>query len=161
WVAYGAMTAAQSPTFMQGVKDAANYYGRDAVIWAITVDPRYARALRGGDDAARLIMNSATADSERIIAVADRYQEMAYGLQRQRGAKAVAPAQPARLQRIRSLGVAGASVPPLGSPVSPRLAVTPLSLTPGTDPTQFGGRRFWDAVGGAPEVQQVSAQVSY
>src|SRR5690606_27996256 len=42
WISYGANTAAQSPAFVQGVRDAAAYYGRDAVIWAVTVDPSYA-----------------------------------------------------------------------------------------------------------------------
>ena len=57
WVAYGGMTAAQSPAFVQGVRDAAQYYGRDAVIWAITADPRYARGLRGGNEATRMLLD--------------------------------------------------------------------------------------------------------
>ena len=97
---------------MQGVRDAAAYYGRDAVIWAVTVDPSYARGLRGGQEATRLLLNSANADSARIISVADRYQELAYSLQRQRWANAVAPQQAARVQRIRSLGREGAPPTP-------------------------------------------------
>ena len=31
WVAYGSQVAAQSPAFVQGVRDAAAFYGRDAV----------------------------------------------------------------------------------------------------------------------------------
>lgn len=155
WVAYGGMTAAQSPAFVQGVRDAAQYYGRDAVIWAITADPRYARGLRGGQEATRMLLDSATADAARIISVADRYQEMAYSLQRQGWANAVAPAQAARVQRIRSLGAAGQPVA-VPSSVSPRLAVTTLAAS-STDATAFGGRRFWDAVGGSADVVEVSA----
>ncbi|MBX9745707.1 MAG: hypothetical protein K2X34_02320, partial [Hyphomonadaceae bacterium] len=47
WIAYGSQIAAQSPAYVQGVRDAAAYYGRDAVIWAVSVDPSYARGLRG------------------------------------------------------------------------------------------------------------------
>jgi len=153
WVAYGAYTAAQSPTFVQGVRDAAAYYGRDAVIWAVTVDPSYARGLRGGADATRMLLDSADADAARIVAVADRYQEMAYSMQRQRWANSVAPQQAARVQRVRSLGAAGAPANAVPDDVSPRLRVTPLSLSPASDPTAFGGRRFWDALRGGDVVE--------
>jgi hypothetical protein len=157
WIAYGAQTAAQSPAYMQGVRDAAAYYGRDAVIWAVTVDPSYARGLRGGNEATRMLLDSANADSARIIAVADRYQELAYSLQRQRWANAVAPAQAARVQRVRSLGAPGAAAAPIPAEMTPRLNVTPLSLQPSSDPTVYGGRRFWDALRGGADVQAVSA----
>ncbi len=157
WVAYGSNIAAQSPAYMQGVRDAAAYYGRDAVIWAVTVDPSYARGLRGGQEATRMLLDSAQADSARIINVADRYQELAYSLQRQRWANAVAPRQNDRVQRIRTLGREGAPDSAVPSEVSPRLSVTPLSLSPSSDPTVYGGRRFWDAVRGGSEVVEVAA----
>lgn len=158
WIAYGAQTAAQSPAFVQGVRDAAAYYGRDAVIWAVTVDPSYARGLRGGQEATRLMLDSANADSARIINVADRYQEMAYSLQRQRWANQVAPQQAARVQRIRSLGVEGAPDSAVPQEQAPRFRVTPVSLQPANDPSVYGGRRFWDALRGGPEVVEVSVQ---
>ncbi len=157
WIAYGAQLAAQSPAYVQGVREAAAYYGRDAVIWAVTVDPSYARGLRGGPEATRILLDSANADSARIINVADRYQELAYSLQRQRWANAVAPQQDARVQRIRALGRVGGHTPSLPSEVSPRLSVTPLSITT-SDPAAYGGRRFWDAVRGGAEVTEVAAQ---
>jgi len=155
WIAYGASTAAQSPAFVQGVRDAAAYYGRDAVIWAVTVDPSYARGLRGGADATRLLLESANADSARIVHVADRYQELAYSLQRQRWANAVAPQQAARVQRVRALGQTGAPTPP--ADMTARLTVAPLTLSPSADPTAYGGRRFWDALRGGADVVEVSA----
>ena len=162
WIAYGASTAAQSPAFVQGVRDAAAYYGREAVIWAVSVDPSYARGLRGGNEATRMMLDSAGADSSRIISVADRYHEMAYSIQRQRWARRVAPQQGDRVQRIRALGVEGSGVQALPAEVSPRLSVAPLSLSPASDPTAFGGRRFWDAVRGGAEVTEVaSTPVSY
>lgn len=157
WIAYGSSIAAQSPAFVQGVRDAADYYGREAVIWAVTVDPSYARGLRGGPEATRLMLDSANADAARIVAVADRYQELAYSLQRQRWANAVAPQQQARVQRVRDLGRAGAPASAVPSDVSPRLYVAPLSFSPWSDPTVYGGRRFWDAVRGGPEVTEVAA----
>jgi hypothetical protein len=157
WIAYGAQIAAQSQPYVQGVRDAAAYYGRDAVIWAVTVDPSYARGLRGGADATRMLLDSANADSARIIGVADRYQELAYSLQRQRWASAVAPQQAARVTRIRSLGAPGQPVPAIPDSMSPRLSVAPLSLSPSSDPTVYGGRRFWDALRGGPDVTPVSS----
>jgi hypothetical protein len=157
WIAYGANTAAQSPAFMQGVRDAAAYYGRDAVIWAVTVDPSYARGLRGGQEATSMLLASANADSARIISVADRYQEMAYSLQRQRWANAVAPGKDARLQRVRALGRNGAPADAVPATVATRLVVTPLSLQPSSDPSVYGGRRFWDAVRGGDQVVEVAS----
>lgn len=157
WVAYGANIAAQSPAFVQGVRDAAAYYGRDAVIWAVSVDPSYARGLRGGQEATRLLLDSANADSARIIAVADRYQELAYSLQRQRWANAVAPGQAARVQRVRGLGREGAPASAVPAEMVTRLTVQPLTLSPSSDPTAFGGRRFWDALRGG-EVVEVASQ---
>lgn len=162
WVAYGAYTAAQSPAFVQGVRDAASYYGRDAVIWAITADTSYARGLRGGNEATRLVLDAANADGARIIAVADRYQELAYSLQRQRWANSVAPQQAARVQRVRTNNASAATMTAtLPADVGARLSVTPASLSPGADPTAFGGRRFWDSVRGGAQVTEVSAPVSY
>lgn len=160
WIAYGAQTAAQSQAFVQGVRDAAAYYGRDAVIWAITVDPSYARGLRGGQDATRLLLDSATADAARITAVADQYKELAYTLQRQRWANAVAPQQAARVQRIRALGAPGAPAAPLPDAMTPRLNVAMLTLSPSSDPTAFGGKRFWDAIHGGANAGNVVAVAS-
>jgi hypothetical protein len=159
WVAYGSQVAAQSPAFVQGVRDAAAFYGRDAVIWAISVDPSYARGLRGGQEATRMLLDTVEADAARIVSVADRYQEMAYSLQRQRWASAVAPGQAARLQRVRALAVAGAPEVALPDGVAPHLTAATLSITPGADPAALGGRQFWDSVhGGARrDVVAVSA----
>lgn len=158
WIAYGAMTAAQSPAFVAGVRETAAYYGRDAVIRGMLIDTAWARTLRGGDEATQIVLDSATADASRIISVADRYQELAYGLQRQRWANAVAPRQAERVQRVRSNGLAP---PHVAGPDGGRLYARPLSQSPATDPTAYGGRRFWDAVGGAPDTAEATAPVSY
>jgi hypothetical protein len=156
WVAYGSQVAAQSPAFVQGVRDAAAFYGRDAVIWAVSVDPSYARGLRGGQEATRMMLDTVQADAARVISVADRYQEMAYSLQRQRWASAVAPGQAARLQRVRALGVPGAAAPALPDGVAPHLTAATLSITPGADPSALGGRQFWDAVHGGAHTEVIA-----
>jgi hypothetical protein len=163
WIAYGAYTAMQSRAFSQGVEDAASRYGRDEVLRAIAYDPNYARTLRGNSDAVRLVLDAASADGARVIAVADRYQELAYRIQRQGWANSVAPGQAARVQRIRALGAPGSTGPAVPASWSPRLAVAPLSLSPTSDPTSFGGRRFWDAVSGGGDVVQAASAtpVSY
>jgi hypothetical protein len=148
WIAYGSQVAAQSPAFVQGVRDAAAFYGRDAVIWAVSVDPSYARGLRGGQEATRMMLDTTEADAARIVSVADRYQEMAYSLQRQRWASAVAPGQAARLQRVRALGVPGAPAVALPDGMAPHLTAATLSIAPGADQTALGGHQFWDAVHG-------------
>lgn len=162
WIAYGAQTAAQSPAFVEGVRRAAAFYGRDAVIWAITVDPSYARGLRGGQEATRLMLDSAAADSQRIIGVADRYQEFAYAAQRQSWANRVAPQQAARVNRMRTLGREGAPDDAVPADQAPRFNVAVLSIQPASDPTAYGGRRFWDGLrGGAQTVEVSSTPASY
>ncbi|MBI1186895.1 MAG: hypothetical protein GC206_06110 [Alphaproteobacteria bacterium] len=158
WIAYGAMTAAQSPAFNEGVREAAAYYGRDAVIRGMLIDTGWARMLRGGDDATKLVLESSTADAARIGVVANRFQELAYSLQRQRWANAVAPRQAERIQRMRANGVGRPH--PAGADAG-RLVARPMQHTPWTDPTAYGGRRFWDSVGGAGGAVEVSAPVSY
>jgi len=139
------------------VRDAAAYYGRDAVIWAVSVDNTYARGLRGGAEVTRLLLNSAHADSARILEVADRYTELSYTLQRQRWANAVAPQRDQRLQRVRNLSREGAPASAVPASYAPRLSVAMLSAQPTQDPTAFGGRRFWDALGGAGDVTPVAS----
>jgi hypothetical protein len=66
------------------------------------------------------------------------------------------------VQRVRALGREGSPDNAVPAEVAPRLAVTPLSLSPSSDPSVFGGRRFWDAVRGGDQVVEVaSTPVSY
>lgn len=157
WIAYGAMTAAQSPEFVTGVKKTAAAYG-PRFIRGLTLDPGYAQRIDGGSDAARLALESAHADGERIYAVGARYKEMAYGLQKARWAGLVSQAQPARVDRMRSLA-AGAGSRTVGPDLTPRLTVAAGTLQPWTDATQFGGRTFWDSLRASPATvaQQISA----
>jgi hypothetical protein len=158
WIAYGAMTAAQQPEFVRGVRQTAAHYGNAAFIRGLTLDPGYAQVLTGGKDAARLALASARADGERIFHVGERYKEMAYGLQKQRWANQVAPQQPARVARIRAIG-ASATPRTVGPDFAPRLMVAAGSVSPWTDPSQFGGKNFWDAMRMTPVtgVQQIAA----
>ena len=143
WIAYGALTAAQSPEFVKSVRETAAHYGREVMIRGLTLDPGYAQTLKGGDEAARLALSAARADGARIFLVGERYKEMAYTLQRQRWANQVAPQQPARVQRMRTLS-ASAATRGVDAVMAPRLEAAVATFTPWADPTQFGGVRFWD-----------------
>ena len=145
WLAYGAITAAQSPAFVKGVRQTVAAYGNPAFIRGLTLDPGYAQRLDGGADAARLALGSARADGERVYAVGARYKEMAYGLQKARWAGLVSQAQPARVNRMRSLA-AGATARTVAPEMLPRLTVAAGTLQPWSDATQFGGRTFWDSL---------------
>lgn len=144
WIAYGALTAAQAPEFVKGVRDTAAHYGRDVMIRGLTLDPGYAQTLKGGEDAARLALTAARADGARVFLVGERYKELAYSLQKQRWANQVAPQQPARVQRMRTLS-ASAATRNVDAVMAPRLQAAAATFTPWTDPTQFGGVNFWDS----------------
>lgn len=143
WIAYGALTAAQAPEFVKSVRDTAAHYGREVMIRGLTLDPGYAQTLKGGDEAARLALIAARADGARVFAVGERYKELAYTLQRQRWANAVAPQQPARVQRMKTLS-ASAATRGVDAVMAPRLQAAAVTFTPWTDSTQFGGANFWD-----------------
>lgn len=144
YIAYGALAAAQSPEFVRAIRESAGHYGKPAMIRGLTLDPGYAQTMKGGDEAARLALAVARADGQRVYAQGERYKEMAYTLQRQRWANAVAPGQPARVQRLKSLA-AGAGDRSVAPEFAPRLTVAAASITPGADPNAFGGWTFWDA----------------
>jgi hypothetical protein len=160
WIAYGAQVASQSPSFVHSVREASGQFGRDAVVAVIAGNRSYARRLAGGDEATQLVLSSVRADSARVASVADRYQEYAYVLQRQSWANAVASGQPARLQRMRDVAQPGVFSPTISISAAAQLAVTPLSVSIGTDSAAFGGARFWDAVSGMPGVVEVSSQAA-
>jgi len=143
WIAYGALTAAQSPDFVKGVRDTAAHYGRDVMIRGLTLDPGYAQTLKGGEDAARLALTAARADGARVFLVGERYKELAYSLQKQRWANQVAPQQPARVQRMKRLAN-DAATRNVDAVMAPRLQVAAATFSPWADPSQFGGARFWD-----------------
>jgi hypothetical protein len=156
WIAYGALTAAQSREFAQGVRETAGHYGQARFIRGLVLDPGYAQTLKGGRDAARLALEASRADGERVYAVGARYKEMAYGLQKQRWAGQVAPQQPARVQRIKRLADQAAQ-----RTVAPEFAPRLVAATgAGTgDANAFGGRSFWDTLRLTPAttVQQIAA----
>jgi hypothetical protein len=156
WIAYGAMTAAQSRDFAQGVRDTAGHYGNARFVRGLTLDPGYAQTLKGGRDAARLALEVSRADGERIYAVGARYKEMAYGLQKQRWAGQVAPQQPARVQRMKRLADEARS-----RTVAPEFAPRLVASTGAgaNDPRAFGGRSFWDTLrlSPTPTVEQIAA----
>ncbi len=158
YLAYGAMTAAQQPDFVRGVRETAAHYGNAGFVRGLTLDPGYAQVLRGGPEAARLALEAVKADGDRVYHVGERYKEMAYGLQNQRWANQVAPQQPARVLRMKTLaqGAAGRTVAP---EFAPRLRAAAGSSSPWTDSNQFGGKTFWDGlrITPVPVAQQIAA----
>jgi hypothetical protein len=158
WVAYGASVAAQSPEFVNGIREAAAQFGRDQVVGVISTHKSYARGTSGGAQATQAVLNAIMADATRIASVADRYQDYSYQLQRQAWANAVAPAQGERLRRVRDLSQPGAFTPVLPPAMTSQLALAPLSVRLGADSTALGGRHFWQALSGAPVVVEVASR---
>jgi hypothetical protein len=159
WLAYGALTAAQSPAFVQGVRETANFYGKEKFLFGLTIDTSYASTLKGYAEAQALILQSARADGRRIEAVGERYKEMGYSLQRQRWGGQVASNQNARLTRLRAAatGALGRQASP---DVAPRLVAAVTQYTPGADASAFGGALFWDNIRAAPGSVAIANTVS-
>jgi hypothetical protein len=105
-IAYGGLVAVQDAAFVAGVRETAAFYGKDAMLRGMTLDPRYARTLKGGEGAARGVARAIRADALALDAVALRYQMDAYGLQKQSWALARIPDVRQRVAAARSLPTA-------------------------------------------------------
>lgn len=143
WMAYGAMTAAQSPAFVNGVRSRVRAAGRAAVLRQLRRDLTYARRRPpGANETTQLVLSTLAADSARMAAAAQRYEGFAEG--RLVGAwSATTSDREARDARLRRIADDSGALPPA---IAPRLRLTPLMETPVSNADAFGGRRFWDAI---------------
>jgi hypothetical protein len=81
WIAYGALTAAQSPAFVAGVRSRVHAASRAAVIRQLRRDLTYARRRPpGADEAMQLILNVNAADMTRMNAAAARFNALGQSL---------------------------------------------------------------------------------
>lgn len=151
WIAYGALTAAQSPTFAAGVERDLRQNGRRSVLASLRTDLYYARRQPdGASQAIQLVLAAASADSARINLAGDRYDRFA---------------RSSTAQRARGGNAALDNSVRLSPAMRDRLRVTPVSARPMSEIDEFGGRGFWDALAGreaaAPRVRGGREQRDY
>ncbi|MGE0662882.1 MAG: hypothetical protein AB7H66_13630 [Hyphomonadaceae bacterium] len=133
WIAYGALTAAQSPDFATMIQRSARGRDRASVIGQLRGTVSYAREQRGSPQAVQLILNAAGADGARISLLAERFDRFARSPAASRNA--------ANAQN-------GAGTIRISPAMRDRLRVTPLSARPMSEIGDFGGRGFWDSLAG-------------
>ena len=102
WVAYGALTAAQNPDFVAAVREAADHYGREAMIAGLTGNLKYASQVRGGDVAALQLTLRAHEHAGQFETAATVMNEQAYDLQATSWAEQRWKVKGARLARFES-----------------------------------------------------------
>ena len=136
WIAYGALTAAQSPVFAAGVQRSLRGEDRALVLRGLRDDLTYARRFQNGSDQAiQLILTAANADSARAANAGERYDDYAR----------TAPT----VQFVSStFHVDLGGVARLNAAMLERLHVGALAARPMSDATAFGGARFWDSLAG-------------
>jgi len=139
YLAYGALTAAQAPDFVAGVRSRIRAAGRAPVLRQLNADITYARRRPPGSaQAIALILASSGADSARMITIGARYTELA---------DSIAFADRARRdQRSERLRDVARTAPNLSAGFAVRVHPAALSASPLTDATSFGGVRFWDTL---------------
>jgi hypothetical protein len=143
WIAYNAMVAAQSPAFVAGVRSRVRAAGRAAVIRQLVRDVTYARRRPPGDaEATALIVAAVEADAARLRIAAGRYE--AFGRELDMSGWAAVDDRNARHARLSSLRAHGNP----SDSLMQRLHIGAGQSSPLTDPTGFGGRRFWDSLAG-------------
>ncbi|MEZ5960534.1 MAG: hypothetical protein R3C30_08910 [Hyphomonadaceae bacterium] len=139
WIAYGALTAAQSPAWVAGVRSRVRAAGRPAVLRQLRRDWAYARRRPpGADEATQLVLRAFAADNARMNALAIRFE--GFGNSGDTSAWS-------RRSSEREAALRAASTRTLGPELLVRLHPAPLTVTPLTEPDTFGGARFWDALG--------------
>lgn len=143
WIAYGAMTATQSPAFVAGVRSRVRAASRAAVLRQLRRDLTYARRRPpGSNEAIQLILQSAAADGARMTAAGHRYEGIATS--RNQGVWP-APTTGDRGARHDRLRASTAERRTLAPELARQVYVGPLGATPIANADAFGGRRFWDA----------------
>lgn len=103
WTAYAALVAAQSPDFVDGVREVADYYGRDSVVTGLHNDPSYAGQLTGADAARQAVLETVSSDVARIREVSAAVKQQAYSLQSTDWATARSGDGNTRVERLEAI----------------------------------------------------------
>lgn len=136
WIAYGALTAAQSPRFATGFERNARRRG-SPIVGQLRDDVGYARRQnRGSAQAIQFILNAASADSARAAQAGTRFDAYARAttgsVQLTSAPRRATPPERARLS----------------SEMLQRLRIGPRAGRPMNDARAFGGSGFWDSIAG-------------
>ena len=134
WIAYGALTASQSPSFAASVQRSMRD-DRGALMQGLRDDPGYARRLGGSGQAVQLVLSAANADGDRAGAAGQRYDDYAHSA--------------ASVQLVSSvLHVDLGGSAHLTPEMLERLHVGAGEARPMSNASDFGGARFWDSLAG-------------
>jgi hypothetical protein len=135
FIAYGALTAAQSPQFVAGVQRRERG-GEAQLLRLLRHDTTYARREAAGSARAiQLILGAASADSARAAVAGARYDRLA----RSSNAAWI------RSSDRRAVTLASIRMTP---EMRERLRIGVLDARPMNDADAFGGCRFWDSLAG-------------
>ncbi len=149
YMAYGALTAAQSPEFVAGVRSRVTAAGRAAVLRQLNRDVTYARRRPpGAENAISYILIAIAGDGVRMTETGDRFTLLADSI-------AYAPTNTAeRDQRSARLRLLSAERRSVDAALSARIHPAVLSSNPITDLGSFGSRSFWDALAGITQPRE-------
>ena len=138
WLAYGALTLTQSPAWVNGLRSRVRAAGRPAVLRQLRRDWTYARRRPpGADEATQIVLRAFAADNARMNALAVRFEGLG---------DVGNTAAWTRRSADREAALHAPNTRTLAPELLSRLRPTPLTATPLTDRSAFGGTRFWDAL---------------
>ncbi len=143
WVAYNALTAAQSPAFVRGVEGRVRAAGRAPVVRQLRRDATYARRRpTGSGEAIQRVLAATLADGARGELAGQRYVRLV-----ETWPADVLTSDPAlreaRTARLSALNPGPCVLPPeIAARLNPRVGETL------PDAGAFGGTQFWDALAG-------------
>lgn len=137
WIAYGALTAAQSPGFAEGIQRSTRTHNRATFLRQLQADARAARTQPGSSQAIQLILDAANADGARASHAGDRYDRFARSA--------------SHVQMVSSVLRVDLPNARMTTEMFTRLHVGALAGQPMRDPSALGGRGFWDSLAGRDE----------
>lgn len=112
WLSYSALLASESEAFQKGVKDTADYHGRDRLMLGMQNSPAYTLSLKGADDAMSRALGASKADGRRLDRIGENIKAQAYSLQSLGWAKAKLKGQPSdHAQTLRLAALNGRPQP--------------------------------------------------
>jgi hypothetical protein len=107
WIAFSAIAASQSASFVATVREAEAAFGRDMLMRGFRNDNAYATRLKGAGDAVQGMLAAASRESARVYSVGAAFEKRSYDLQKTGWADLRAGNAAARVAQLKQVTAAG------------------------------------------------------
>ena len=143
FMAYGAFVGAQNATFVEKVREVADYYGVNQLVQGMINEPEYVLTFPGAREAANAVLRVVREDVGALTAMSERFKRESYDLQNRGWSNLIARDRDARQQALTS-------PVRLTTPTPEMLALVAYGVPSGAEdspaPADLRRAVFWSAV---------------